>query len=324
MYKTLLIIIFVAISLGAGLAQYSHGREYPTRPIELVVGYGAGGSNDLTARLIADVTKKYLGQPVVVVNKVGSGNTVAVSDVINSKPDGYKIIYLPNNYFALTIKTQKIPFDPSNIIPLVNFVEMKQGLVVRSDSSWKTIGQLLDYARQNPGKLKWNHAGRGIGSHISPALFFRKAGVETIDIPYKSSPDLLSALLGGHADASSLLYAAGGKAQLRAGTIRYLVFFANQRYTDPSDVPCSAELGFPERIIIYGGIYVHKDTPEDIKKTLFVAFEKTHEDPEFRKGMEIIGDEIRFERPEFIKASIIKLEEGGVPILKELGLYIER
>jgi len=194
-------------------------------------------------------------------------------------------------------------------------------LIVKGDSPWKTFGQLLDYARQNPGKLRWGHTGRGIGQHICQLIIFKKAGVETIDIPYKSSPEQLTAVLGGHLDATAMLYVTV-KDHLRTGTVRFLVFHSDRRYAEIPDVPCAAELGFPEQIIVHQGFHIHKNTPGDVKKTLFDTLRKIYEDPEFKKGVERIGLELRFGDSEFMKTSIRKAEEVGVPILKELGLYV--
>jgi tripartite-type tricarboxylate transporter receptor subunit TctC len=303
MLKKLLIIVLVMLFSGVILVQYSHGKEYPIKPIEIFVPYGAGGSLDLGARLIAEIAKKYLAQPLIVLNKVGAGGTVAATEVFNSKPDGYKILYFANNFFVTTIKTQKIPFDPNYFVPLANFTEERMGLIVKSDSPWRTLSQLLDYGRQNPGKLKWGHTGRGIGQHLSQLLIFKKAGVETIDVPYKSSPEQLAAVLGGHLDATAMLYVTA-KDHARAGTVRFLVTYSNRRYSDTPQ-----------------GFHIHKDTPEDIKQTLFDAFKKTYEDPEFKKGVVNIGVEPVFGGPEFMRNSMKKAEEVGVPILKELGLY---
>ncbi len=320
MNKRLWVTIFITLSFGLILVQYSHGKEYPTKPIEITVTYGPGTVNDTVSRLCAEIGKKYLSQPLVVVNKTGAGGTTGISEVINSKPDGTKVLYMMNNYFATTIRTQKIPFDPSLFVPLINFTEERMGLIVKGDSPWKTLGQLLDYARRNPGNLRWGHTGRGIGQHLSQSLIFKKAGVETIDVPYKSSPEQLAAVLGGHLDASAMLYVTV-KDHVRAGTVRFLVSYSDRRYSDTPDVPCATELGFPELIITHQGFHIHKDTPEDVKKTLFDTFKKIYEDPEFKKGVEKIGLEPCFGGPEFIKNSMKKAEEVGVPILKELGLY---
>ncbi|OGP61674.1 MAG: hypothetical protein A2169_00435 [Deltaproteobacteria bacterium RBG_13_47_9] len=320
MFKNLLITILVGISFVAVSVQYLHGEEYPAKPIEIFVPYGAGGSLDLGARIIAQVAKNYLGQPLIVINRMGAGGTVAASEVLRFKPDGYKLLYYASTYFATTIKSQNLPYDPSYFVPLINFAEERSGLVVKGNSPWNTLGQLLDYGRQNPGKVKWNHTGRGIAPHINQLLIFRRAGVETIDVPYKSSPDQLAAVLGGHADASSTIYVAA-KDNIKAGNLRLLVTHSNRRYADTSNVPCATELGFPNPILMYHGFYIHKDTPKDIKDILFNAFKKTFEYPEFKKLAENIGMEPLFGGPEFMSESIKKAEEVGVPILKELGLY---
>jgi tripartite-type tricarboxylate transporter receptor subunit TctC len=319
MGKMLTAIGVVVISLGLILVQPSYGADYPTKPIEIVVTWPAGGTSDLVARLIAEIAKKYLGQPLFVTNKGGAGGTLAVSEVIGAKPDGYKLIYLNNSYYSITSKTQKMDFDPYYLIPITNFTEVRVGLIVKGDSPWKTFGQLVDYAKKNPGKLRWNHAGRGLGNHIVTLLLFRKYGVETIDIPYKGSPAQLAALLGGHVDAASMVYAAVAD-HVKDGKVRYLVTYGDRRYPVTPDVPTVVELGSTS-LITFSGIWARKDTPENIKKILFEAFKKTYEDPEFKKGMERIGEGMRFGGREFVMESIKKDEEVAVPILKELGLY---
>lgn len=321
MGKKLMITLLVMFSFGLISVQYLYGSEYPTKPVEIVVTWPAGGTSDLVARLIAEVGKKYLGQPMFVTNRGGAGGTPAVSEVIGAKPDGYKIIYLNNSYFSITAKTQKLAFDPYVLVPLINFTEVRVGLIVKGDSPWKTFAQLVDYAKQNPGKLRWNHAGRGLGNHIVSLLLFRKAGVDTIDIPYKGSPAQLAALLGEHVDAASMVFAAVAD-HVKAGTVRYLVTYGDRRYPVTPDVPTVIELGSTS-LITFSGIYVHKDTPDNIRKTLFEAFKKTYEDPDFKKGMDGIGEGMRFGGPDFINESIKKDIEVAVPILKELGLYVE-
>jgi tripartite-type tricarboxylate transporter receptor subunit TctC len=322
MLKKLLILTLVMMLDGSILIQTVKGKEFPTKQIEIICPYTPGSSMDLVSRLVADIAPKYLGQPVVVVNKPGAAGSIAAADVISSKPDGYKLITMTSFFFAATVKTQKVPFDPDDLVPIANFVEYKFGMLVKGDSPWKTLGDLLDYGRKNPGKLRWTHPGRGISIHMSGVLIFRKAGVETVEVPYKGSPEMLAALLGGHVDAATITYGAV-KDHVKTRKVRYLTVYSDRRYSDPSDVPCVVELGFPEAAIpTFVGLYAHKSTPEDIKKTLTDALKKTYEDPEFKKGIEKFGEEPRFGGPEFIKEAIKKGGEVGVPILKELGLYV--
>lgn len=324
MAMKILVLFMIIFTLGIVFVQSSGGKDFPTKPIEILVPYTPGSSVDILCRIVADIAPKYLGQPLVVVNKPGAGGSIAAAEVIISKPDGYKLMETTNFFFAMTVHTQKIPFDPKMLTPLANFMEYKNGFIVRGDSPWKTFNDLLDYARKNPGKLRWSHTGRGISQHLYGVLIFRKAGVETIDVPYKGSPEMVSALLGGHLDAAMVVYGAV-KDHVTTGKVRYLVTISDRRYIDPPNVPCAVELGFPEvaKLPTFVGIYVHRDTPEDIKKILSDAFRKTYEDPEFKKGIERLGEEPKFAGPEFMKEAIQDGEKTAVPILKEVGLFVD-
>jgi len=318
------IFIWALIPFGMIMSQPAWGEEYPSKPIEIMCAFGAGSSTDLMCRLVAETAKKYLGQPVVVVNKTGAGGSAAAAEVISSKPDGYKLFSsIINSYFAITANTQKLPFNPNSLIPLVSFLQLKDGLCVKGDSPWKTLNDLIEHARKNPGKVRWAHSGRGLGAHINILLIFKKAGVQTVDVPYKGASEKLSALLGGHVAASTMPLGPV-KDLVEAGKVRYLVVESDQRYSDLPNVPSAAELGFPEagRLTPHVGFCVHKDTPEEIKRTLFAAFKKSYEDPTLRDGLEKLGDEPRFGDAEFLRQAIKRSEEVGIPVLKELGLYV--
>jgi len=324
MRKKALIVISATLMVGSILAHPAAGRDYPTKMIEIVAPMTPGSPTDMTARLAAEIAPKYLGQPVVVVNKPGAGGSLGAAEVASSKPDGYKLLTAISNFFALTVKTQKIPYDPSTLTPVASFTQLVNGVFVRGDSPWKTFNELLEHGRKNPGTLRWSHTGRGLGSQMATLLMFKKGGVETIDIPYKGVPEKLAALLGGHVDAADLTYGTV-KDQVRAGKIRLLVVANDRGLPDLPDAPSAFDLGFQDaaKLNTYCGLFMHKDTPEEIKKILIEAFRKTYEDPEFRKGIiEKVGDEPRFGGPEFMSEAIKRSEQVGVPWLKELGLYV--
>lgn len=323
MRKGAVVAIWSLVLFGTVSIQPARAEKYPSQTIEFLCPYTAGGNFDLYSRLIAKKVEGLLGQPAVVINKPGGGGSMVVADLISSKPDGYKVGVLGNVYFYTTVKTQKVPFDPRNVVPVANLVEFKIGLQVREDAPWKTLNELLEYGKKNPGKLKWGHVGRGITTYMNTKLIFDKAGLKTIDIPYKGAPEAISACLGGHLDAISFPHGAVA-GQVKGGKLRHLIMFADNRYSDMPNVPCSKELGFEEatKMKTYLGVYVHKDTPEEIKKALFAALKKASEDPAFKKGIEEIGDEPRFLGPEAVAESIKEGNQIGVPILKELGIYV--
>src|SRR3990172_3038962 len=183
MLRRVLVSMSVTFLVMAVLIQPSPGKDYPTKPVEILIHLSPGTSMDIMARLVADKASKYLGQPVVAVNRPGGGGSVAASEIVSSKPDGYKILYLTNIYFAITTKTQIIPFDPSTITPVMNLTQLKDGMAVKSDAPWKTFSDWMDYAKKNPGKIRWAHSGRGMRDHIGWTFVFKKGGAETIDVP---------------------------------------------------------------------------------------------------------------------------------------------
>ena len=323
MSRKLLLMLSMVILVGSIFIRPTEGKEYPSKPIEIYCPYAAGSSMDITARVIADVAPKYLGQPMVVIDKAGASGSLCAAEVIRSNPDGYKLAILANLFFASTVYTQKITFDPKDLIPIANFMEYKLGIAVKADSPWKTLGDILDFGKKNPGKLRWAHAGRGTSLFTYTLLIFRKAGIEAVDVPYPGSPQQTAALMGGHVDISAAPYGAQ-KGAVQGGRIRFVVMFTDKRFDDPSDVPSATELGYPEaaKLPTVVGLYAHKDTPVEIQKKLFGAFKKTYEDPEFKKGLGKLGEQPRFGGPEFMKEAIKNAEEVSVPILKESGLYV--
>jgi len=323
MRAKIVLVALVLLSLGWMLAPSAFPQSYPARPIEVLVPYTAGSSVDLMGRVVADIAPKYVGQPLVVVNKVGAGGSVAAADVIGSRPDGYKLVIQGNMFFATTTKSQKIPFDPNDLEPLYNFMEWRLGMAVRQNCPWKGLKELLDYARKNPGEVRFGHSGRGIPPHMAALLIFKQAGVQVNEITYKGSPEVATALLGGHLDVISV--PVGTIQELVAGRkLRVITVYADRGYKDLPDAPAVVELGFPDaaKLLTYAGFYIHKNTPESIKAYLIEAFKKTSADPKVAEGIVKLGEFPRFGGPEFLREKIRQGEEVGVPILKELGLYV--
>ena len=325
MWKKAVMLFIVLLSIESLLIQAAQGKDYSVRPIEIVTFQAAGSGFDIISRLIAEHFSKYLGQSVIVVNKPGGAGTYAAADVVNSKPEGYKLYVQGTNYFGITVKTQKVSFDPTNLVPIANFAEWVNIIYVKADSPWKSLPEFIKYGKENQGKLRWAHPGRGLPPHLSTYLLFRKAGVETIDLPFKGSAEMLSACLGGHVDAVSGPYTPV-KENIRAKQIRALVVWADEAPGEPPDVPCQVDLGFPKAwsLKVNLALFVHKETPKNIKNILLDTSQKVLAEQKFRDAIERVGARPKFGGPEFVNQRIRNAEEIGTPILKELGLYVVR
>jgi len=321
---SLCVLIVTLISVALLSAQSARAQGYPTKPIELIHPYGPGTAMDIVSRLIADIAPKYLGQPMIVNTKPGASASIGAADLIASNPDGYKLLSMVHHYFASTIHTQKLPFNPNDLVPLANFVELMQAMAARADSPFKTLSDLLEYARKNPGRLTWSHGGRGITSHVIAMGIFNKEGVNTVDVPYKGGTvESLTALLGGHVDMASITSPFDD--HVKAGKIRLLMVYADQRSPSFPNVPTIVELGYPGMFLpAYTGIYIHKNTPEPIKKILMDALKKVYDDPAFKKGIANLGVEPKWGGPDFINEQIKRSEAIAVPALKKLGMYLDK
>lgn len=293
------VIGLVLIFLGERV-QGATGEKYPTKPIEILVPYPAGAAVDVMSRMIADAGLKYLKQPIVVINKPGANGSIAAADVLSSKPDGHKLLMASNVFPAMTVKTQRVPFNADDLAPIACFFEYIQGIAVRSDSPWKTLHELVEYARKNPNKLKIGHNGRGTTQHLPLMIIFKEAQI--IDIPFKGSAERIPALLGGHIEAGVLTYQPM-RSHMRAGKLRLLVLLSDRRFSDPSGVPSALELGYTEvaKLNTFNGLFIHKDTPEEIKKILIDTCKKIYEDPKFKEALVNFAEEPRFGGPEFFK-----------------------
>ena len=319
-----IVLAAVFFILWGSLTSLALAADYPSKTMEIICPYSPGSGSDVASRFFADVGAKYFGQPVVVVNKPGGGGSIAVGDVIASKPDGYKVLWMAQPYFATTYRTHgKLPFDVHDLVPMASFYEMKLGMAVRGDGPFKNWDDLREYGKKHQGELRWAHTGRGVPPTLAAMLVFRRSGIKTIEVPYKGVPEAVAALLGGHVDATTHTMSVVWD-QIRAGKIRFIMVYSDKRYHDMPDVPTTEELGIPDAVMpSHWGIYVHKDMPEPIKKVLFDLCKKVYDDPEFQKHIEKVGDQPRFGDPDFIRAAIKRQEENGIPILKELGLIKE-
>jgi tripartite-type tricarboxylate transporter receptor subunit TctC len=320
--KSKILFMVAVVSLVLLSPQIGATQGYPTKPVEIVIGFTAGTTFDIMTRLVADLGGKYLGQPMIVTNKTGAAGTIAAADVVASKPDGYKIFMHALDFFSGVVYTQKIPFDPNDLVPLANFMGVKMGLAVRGDSPIKNFSDFLSYVRKNPGQLKWAHQGRGTPPHLTVLAVLKKEGLTAIDVPFKGAVEGVTALLGGHVDALTVIY--GNIADLvKAGKLRFIVLYDEKRFKDFPEVPTLIELGYPEAVIPgVAGFYIHKNTPQDIQKKLLDVCKKVYDEPEFKKGLEKLNVEPLWGDPEFLRKKIEETKKWQIPLLKELGMYV--
>ena len=232
----------IAIGFGLSLAGQSvMAQAFPARPIRMVVPFPAGAATDLAARLIGQQLSASLGQPVVVDNKPGAGGSIAAMEVIRSAPDGHTLLFSSNSAISSNVALLKsIPYDPNkDFSPVAGIGETALLLMVKSSFPAKNLRELIDYAKQRPGKVT-----AGYGSSTSQtgiAMLNKLAGIDTLSVPYKGIPLAVNDVLGGITDYT-FVDVGNALAQVRGGTMRALGATSSKRSPLAPEVPAIAEI----------------------------------------------------------------------------------
>ncbi len=270
----------MAVLLAAGVAV---AQNFPTRAITLICPWPPGGSTDTHLRKFAEVASKYVGQNIIVENKPGGGGMLGPGVMAKTqKADGYTLSQLPVGAFRIP-HMQKVDWDPlKDFTYIIGLTGYTFGLVVRSDSPYKTLKDVLDYAKANPGKFSYSSTGTGTSPHLLIEALSSKAGVQLLHVPFKGNADSTQAIMGGHVMAQS--DATGWARHVEAGTFRLLVTFGEQR--TKWNAPTAKELGID--IVSYSpyGIVAPKGMEPKLTKQLHDAFKKALDDPEHMKVLQ--------------------------------------
>ncbi len=281
--KSIIFGLMMSISLTLAFGFPALAAEYPTKPINLVIQYPAGGSSDLTARALANGAKKYLGQPIICENKAGGGGTVGVALVAAKPPDGYTIGTVTSSP-AMAYHMGKLNFHPVNdLTPIMRWGNYLFGITVQSDSQFKTIQELIQYVKQNPEKLSYGSPGVGTPPHLAMEELSMVAGIKFTHIPHKGIAENNTALLGGHIDIIS--DSSGWAPLVDAGKFRLLATWGDKRSDRYPQVPTIKEIGYDVVARSHLGVIGPKGIPKPIVAKLAEAFKKALDDPEFLSVM---------------------------------------
>ncbi len=275
----------VAAGLLAPSAPQAQGaKDFPNKPITLIMPWPAGSGVDLWHRAMADAAGKLLGQPVIVDNRVGgAGTSGPASMAAGAKPDGYTIAQIPVTVFRLP-HMQKTPYDPmKDFTWILHTSGYTFGVVVRADSPFKTFKDAIEFARANPGKFTYATPGAGTSLHIGMEQIAQKAGVKFTHVPFKGGPEGWAALEGGHvmADAD----ATGWAPLVDAGKFRLLCVWTEKRNPRWPDAPTLNELGFGLILDSPFGLAGPKGMDPAVVKKLHDAFKTALDDPKVAELM---------------------------------------
>jgi len=293
---------------------------FPERDLTLVVPWAAGGGTDTLARTLAKNGKKYFGVNMNVVNRVGGTGVIGMHSVATSKPDGYTVGVMTFHLSAYRLLgMSELSYRDFDLIALLN--RSQAGISVRTDSPFKTMKELVEYAKANPGVLTVGHAGPGQAWHLAVASLAQKYGLKFAYVPFDGAAPTRTALVGGHVSVATT-----GMDEVlqfyQTKQIRLLGANSPTRHPAFPEVPTFTEAGYPieNPIFDWRGLAVAKGTPPEVLKVLRDGFKKAAEDPEYTKLMDDLALPRTFMEHEQYAEFLIGMEKSLEPVLDSVGL----
>jgi len=272
-------------------------NAWPTKPVRIVVAYPAGGGIDVMARQIAGKLSGPWGQPVVVENKPGANTILAADAVAKAAPDGHTILFTTDATFSINPHLYaKLPYDAQrDFIPVTMLVLLQQMLVAHPSVQANTLDELIQLAKQNPGKINYASYGSGSQPHLSGEMLKHKAGIDLVHVPYKGISLAVPAVIAGEVQLT-FSGIATGMGPVKAGRIKAIAIGGKSRSPLLPQVPTFAELGFPEvETHAWFGLFLPAGSPKDATARIFQDVRKVLDEPEFRqkqlieRGYEVVG-----------------------------------
>jgi tripartite-type tricarboxylate transporter receptor subunit TctC len=309
-------VVLLIMALSFLVVMPMQAAQFPEKEVQIIIPWSAGGATDLIFRALGASTEKYLGKPVVIVNKPGGGGAVGYTEGMKAAPDGYTLTAAVT---PLTILPHQVTtaFTYKDFEPVLNVVKDPSMFLVRADAPWKTLKEFLDYAKQNPDMITVGNSGAGGGVHLVALAFEKAAGVKFNHIPFAGGGPSVTALLGGHVNAVSVS-PPEGVTHVQAGKLRIIALFAEKRLAMFPEVPTVKEQGIDFTMGMWRGLVAPKGTPAAVVKKLHDAFKKGMDDPGFEQKAKDMSVNLFYLGPEDFGKLMASDDESFGKLVQEI------
>ena len=314
------VVLVLALLWGAGARAVIAQDYYPSKPIRLVVPFGAGGTTDVLARAIGQRLTEAWGQPVVVENRPGAGGNIGTESVAKSAADGYTMLLISVGFASNPALYSKLPFDPIKDFAPVTLVATTQNvLIVHPSVPARSARELIQLAKSRPGQLNFGSSGTGTSQHLAGELFKSMAGVQMQHVPYRGSAPALTALIGGEVSLmfNNLLTALP---HVKAGRLRALAVTSAERSPAAPEIPTMAESGLPGYdVSTWYGLLVPAGTPKEIVARLNAEVVRILNLPELKERLRSQGADVIPSTPDQFAAHIRQEMVKWAQVVRQSG-----
>jgi tripartite-type tricarboxylate transporter receptor subunit TctC len=308
-----------AAVLAAGAAQAF--AAYPDKPVHVVITFPPGSGADITGRVATQKLSEIWGQPIVVENRPGAGGSIANAVVAKAAPDGYTLLVDASAHVTTPWMYKSLPYDAlKDFVEIAPIAGQPDVLVVNPQSSFKSLKDLLDRAKANPGKINFASAGVGSGTHLNLEKFKLAAKINVTHIPYKGSPEVVTDLIGGRVDSYWIPISAG-LSFIKDGKLKALAISSTKRSSLLPDVPTTAEAGVPGfEFTLWFGLWGPAHMPATLVTKISKDMETALKSPDVVERMTKLGNQIMYMSPAQFKRFVHNEMQDYGKMLKTAGV----
>jgi len=305
------------------VSRLAHGQAYPTRPIRIVVGYPAGGSTDLVARIVGQWVSERLGQPIVIENKPGAGTNLAAQTVVAAPADGYTLLFAASTYAINATLYDTLPYNfQRDIVPVAGLAELPLVMDINRSLPVNTLGEFIAYAKANPGKINFASFGVGTIAHLAIELFRLTTGVEIVHVPYRGGAPMITDMLAGRIQAG-IDAMPNSLPHIRSGAVRALAVLPAMRTAALPDVPTFGETLPGFEVSTWSGVGAPRGTAGGIITILNRVINAALEDPDVKTRLADVGGTPLLYTPAEFGAVIRADTEKWAKVIRSAGIKPE-
>jgi tripartite-type tricarboxylate transporter receptor subunit TctC len=318
------VLAVLAATLALAAAPAVHAQTWPDKPVRILVPAPAGSSLDVLARTIGEKLKDKLNQPFIVENKPAAGGTVATAEVAKSAADGHTILLGFNGPLSTGPLVQKPPYDVAkDLAPVIITSSQPSVLAVNASLPVKTVADLVNWAKANPGKLNYASVGNGSSSHLNAELLKSMAGIDAVHVPFNGSPPAVLSTVQGE---TQMIFAVMQplQAQIQAGKLRPIAVTTAKRFPLLPDLPALAESGYPGfEALAWNGLMVPAGTPKAVIDKINAEVNGVFKMPDVLQKMNGLGFDLIGGTPDDFARLLRTEHERWAPVVKRLGIKID-